>query len=129
MAREKGKGQQKRRRCTNYFNQSSGCPKTAEECWFLHKKLPAAEVSKVIQPPSRVGSRAASPAGGKPGAKPKASPKANAAGGKDPSYCFKFAKPGDCQDANCAFMHLDVAVIEEFKRAGEVLKGNAVAEP
>ena len=76
----------------------------------------------MVQPPSRVGSRAASPAGGKPGAKHKASPKANAAGGENPSYCFKFAKPDVCQDTSCAFMHLDEAMIEEFKRAGKVLK-------
>ena len=95
----------------------------------FYTKLPAAEVAKMVQPPSRVGSRAASPAGGKPGPKAKASPKANAAGGKNPSYCFKFAKPGGCQDINCAFMHLGEAMIEEFKRAGKVLKDNAAAKP
>ena len=112
-----------------YFNQPSGCPKTAEECWFLHKKLPAAEVAKMVQPLSRAASRANSPAGGRPGPKPKASPKANAAGGKNPSYCFKFAKPGGCNDNNCAFMHLDEALIKEFERAGKVLKDNANAKP
>ena len=125
----KGKGLGKEKKVCYYFNQLGGCPKTAEECWFLHKKLPAAEVAKMVQPPSRVGSRDASLAGGKPGAKPKASPKANAAGGKNPSYCFKFAKPGGCQDTNCAFMHLDEAMTEEFKRAGKVLKDNATAKP
>ena len=105
-----------------YFNQPGGCPKTAEECWFKHKKLSAAEVAKMVQPPSRVGSRAASPAGGKPGAKPKASPKANAADRKNPSYCLKFAKPGGCQDTNSAYMHLDEAMVEEFKQAGKVLQ-------
>ena len=112
-----------------YFNQPSGCPKTAEECWFLHKELPAAEVAKMVQPLSRAASRANSPARGRPGPKPKASPKANAAGGKNPSYCFKFAKPGGCNDNNCAFMHLDEAMIKEFERAGKVLKDNATAKP
>ena len=112
-----------------YFNQLSGCPKTAEECWFLHKKLPAAEVAKMVQPPSRAASRAISPAGGGPVPKPKASPKAKAAGGKNPSYCFKFAKPGGCNETNCAFMHLDEAMIKEFERAGKVLKDNANAKP
>ena len=125
----KGKGPGKDKKVCYYFNQPSGCPKTAEECWFLHKKLPAAEVAKMVQPPSRAASRANSPAGGKPGPKAKASPKANAAGGKNPSYCFKFAKPGGCNDTNCAFMHLDEAMIEEFKRAGKVLKDNAAAKP
>ena len=98
----KGKGPGKDKKVCYYFNQPSGCPKAAEECWFLHKKLPAAEVAKMVQPLSRAASRANSPAGGRPGPKPKASPKANAAGGKNPSYCFKFAKPGGCNDSNCA---------------------------
>ena len=125
----KGKGPGKDKKVCYYFNQPSGCPKTAEECWLLHKKLPAAEVAKMVRPPSRAASRANSPAGGKPRPKAKASPKANAAGGKNPNYCFKFAKPGGCNDTNCAFMHLDEAVIEEFKRAVKVLKDNAAAKP
>ena len=125
----KGKGPGKDKTVCYYFNQPGGCPKTAEECWFLHKQLPAAEVAKMVQPPSRAASRANSPAGGRPGAKAKASPKAHAAGGKNPSYCFKFAKPGGCNDTNCAFTHLDEAMIEEFKRAGKVLKDNAAAKP
>ena len=124
----KGKGPGKDKKVC-YFNQPSGCPKTAEECWFLHKKLPAADVAKMVQPPSRAASRANSPAGGRPGPKAKASPKANATGGKNPSYCFKFAKPGGCNDSNCAFMHLDEATIKEFERAGKVLRDNATARP
>ena len=112
-----------------YFNQPGVCPKTVEECWFKHKKLSAAEVAKMVQPPSRAGSRAASPAGGKPGATAKAAPKANAAGRKDPSYCFKFAKPGGCQGTNCEYMHFHEAIIEEFKRAGKVFQDNATLKP
>ena len=70
-----------------------------------------------------------SPAGGGPAPKPKAGAKAKAAGGKNPSYCFKFAKPGGCNDTNCAFMHLDEAMIKEFERAGKVRKDNANAKP
>ena len=111
----KGKGPGKYNNNSYDFNQPSGCPKTAEECWFLHKKLPATEVAKMVQPPSRAASGANSPAGGKPGPKAKAGP--------------TFAKSGGCQDTNCAFMHLDEAVIEEFKGAGKVLKDNAAAKP
>ena len=60
----KGKDPNKEKRVCYYHNQPGGCPKTAEECWFLHKKLPAAEVAKMIQPVSRAASRAISPAGG-----------------------------------------------------------------
>ena len=67
----KGNGKGEEKKVCYYFNQPGGCPETAEECWFKHKKLSAAEVVKMVQPPSRAGSRAASPAGGKPGAKPK----------------------------------------------------------
>ena len=68
-ARERGKILKEKKVCY-YFNQHGGCPKTAEECWFLHKKLPAAEVAKMVQPPSRAASRANSPAGGGPVPKP-----------------------------------------------------------
>ena len=125
----KGKGKGKEKKVCYYFNQPGGCLKTVEECWFKHKQLSAAEVAKMVQPPSRAGSRAASPAGGKPGAKTKAAPKANAAGRKNPSYCFKFAKPGGCQDTSCEYMHLYEAMIEEFQRAGEVIQDNANAKP
>ena len=43
------------------------------------------------------------------------------AGTKNPSYYFKFVKPGGCIDTNCKCMHLDEAMVEEFKRAGKVL--------
>ena len=125
----RGRGKAKKREKCYYLNQHGGCPKTAEECGFKHKKLPAAEVAKMAQPPSRAGSRAASPFGRRPGAKAKAAPKANAAGRKNPCYCFKSAKPGGCHDTNCEFMHLDEAMIEEFKRAGKVLQDNANTKP
>ena len=43
----KGKDPKKEKKVCYYFNQPGGCPKTAEECWLLHKKLSAAEVAKV----------------------------------------------------------------------------------
>ena len=45
----KGKGPGKDKKVCYYFNLPSGCPKTAEECWFLHKKLPAAELAKMVR--------------------------------------------------------------------------------
>ena len=45
----KGKGKVKgEKQVCYYFNQPGGCPKTAEECWFKHKKLSAAEVAKMV---------------------------------------------------------------------------------
>ena len=83
----KGKGPGKEKKVCYYFNQPSGCPRTAEECWFLHKKLSTTEVAKMVQPVSRAASRANSPAGGGSAPKAKASPKAKGAGGKgNPSY-------------------------------------------
>ena len=124
-----GKGKAKReKKVCYYYNQPSGCPKTAEECWFAHKKLPAAEVAKMVQPPSRAGSRASSPAGGKPNAKAKPRAKSMTAK-RTPGYCYKFAQPGGCQDRNCPYMHLDEAMIEEFKRAEKVLRDNTSAKP
>ena len=123
----KGKGKEQRRNECYYFNQPGGCPKTIEECWFTHKKLSAAEVAQLVQPPSRAGSRGASPFGGKAGAK--AAPKANATGRKSPSYCFRHMKPGGGNDANCEFMHLGESMVGEFKRAGKVLQDNANARP
>ena len=46
----KGKGKGKDKKVCYYFNQPGGCPKTAEECWFKHKKVFAAEVAKMVQP-------------------------------------------------------------------------------
>ena len=83
----------------------------------------------MVQPISRAWSRANSPAGGGPTPKAKAIPKAKATGGKNPSYCFKFAKPGGCNDSNCAYMHMDEAMIKEFERAGKALKKNTNAKP
>ena len=123
----KGKAKGEKKVCY-YFNQPGGCPKTADECWFLHKKLSAAEAAKMVQPPSRAGSRASSPAGGKQSAKAK--PKAKSSATKrTPGYCYKFAEPGGCHDTNCPYMHLDEATIEEFKRAEKVLRDNAAAKP
>ena len=83
----------------------------------------------MVQPISRAASRANSPAGGGPTPKAKAGAKAKAAGGEKHSYCSKFAKPGGCNDSNCAYMHMDEAMIKEFERAGKVLKNNGNAKP
>eukprot|EP00919_Chromeraceae_sp_WS-2016_P013510 GHVR01031733.1.p1 GENE.GHVR01031733.1~~GHVR01031733.1.p1 ORF type:complete len:714 (+),score=95.88 GHVR01031733.1:463-2604(+) len=128
----KGKGKSKdpkEKRVCYYRNQPGGCPKTAEECWFLHKKLPAAEVAEMIQPISRAASRANSPAGGGATPKAKAGAKAKAAGGRNLSYCFKFAQPGGCNDNNCSYMHMGEAMIKEFERAGKALRRNTNAKP
>ena len=63
-----------------------------------------------MKPPvSQAGSRATSPAGGGTTPKAKAGAKAKAAAGRNPSYCFKFAQPGGCNDKNCSYMHMDEA--------------------
>ena len=92
-------------------------------------RLPAAEVAKMKPPVSQAGSRASSPAGEGATPKAKAGAKAKAAGGRNPSYCFKFAQPGGCNDKNCPYMHMDEAMIKEFERAGNALKKNANAKP
>ena len=83
----------------------------------------------MIQPVSRAASRANSPAGGGATPKAKAGAKAKAAGGRNPSYCFKFAQPGGCNDNNCSYMHMDEAMIKEFERAGKALRRNTNAKP
>jgi hypothetical protein len=126
----KGKGKDpKEKKVCYHHNQPGGCSRTADECWFLHKKLPAAEVAKMKPPVSQAGSRANSPAGEGTTPKAKAGAKAKAAGGRNPSYCFKFAQPGGCNDKNCSYMHMDEAMIKEFERAGNALRKNANAKP
>ena len=44
----KGKDPNREKKVCYYHNQPGGCPKTVEECWFLHQKLPAAEVAKMV---------------------------------------------------------------------------------
>ena len=128
----KGKGKGEEKKVCYYFNQPGGCPKSVEECWFKHKKLSAAEVAKMVQPPSRAGPRAASPAGGRPGPGRKLRPpiKRILAVGKT------LVTVSDSRNQKAAqtptvntYVHLDEAMIEEFKRAGKVLQDNATAKP
>ena len=123
----KGNGKRTGKLPCYFFNTGAGCNKIDKTCKFDHKKLSAAEATKLAKAPGR-GSRASSPACDpkfKAKAKPKACAKPQA---RSPSYCFKFVFAQGCNDTDCRLAHLSKDMVQEYARSQNVLNGTRKEE-
>ena len=116
-----------------YFFNHSTCHNTDENCKFAHVRVSDDEKAKMVKPGPRSGSPTRSPrraGGGGGGSGGNGGGAAPAANKQQKMHCFNFIK-GKCDKGDdCAFAHLDAAVVKEMERAAKVkAKAAAKAEP